>query len=357
MVTLGSALIMLVSKDGLIFDGVRTGDPARLAAQVISGTIMKTGDSIKGLTTASSLWVSAGLGLAIGAGYYLGGIVAGFIALLTLLNLGHFQEAEDINYFKLVQNLSKTTNIRVTFLDMSGRPIADSLINSIIFNVDPYFMEFNNSYTGENSLVRRYSKEAGEKYFFLTTGPIELANDRLILRVGDTYNESDHVIEEVLNYFLISLIISMLLAIPFSYFLAGYIVGPIKELTKASKSIAGGDFNNKIKINSKDEIGELVLSFNQMGKDLDQRIKEINNTNRKINSILTSIQDGILALDLDGNVISVNDGVKKNLGISRDIVIGENIKKTFDSLDYMKNIKEDLMSTREYYIEVNINAE
>lgn len=110
LVTLGSALIMLVSKDGFIFDGVRTGDPARLAAQVISGigflgagTIMKTGDSIKGLTTAASLWVSAGLGLAIGAGYYLGGIVAGFIALLTLLNLGHFQERLNKSKYKTIE--------------------------------------------------------------------------------------------------------------------------------------------------------------------------------------------------------------------------------------------------------------
>lgn len=73
LVTVGSALIMLISIDGFSNLPNRLGDPARLAAQVVSGigflgagTIMRTGNNINGLTTAASLWVSAGLGLAVG---------------------------------------------------------------------------------------------------------------------------------------------------------------------------------------------------------------------------------------------------------------------------------------------------
>ena len=96
LVTLGSTLVMLVSIDGLSrVSGVSSSDPYRLAAQVVSGigflgagTIMRTGNSINGLTTAASLWVSAGIGLAIGTGYYLGGIVTATIVLITLMSLG-----------------------------------------------------------------------------------------------------------------------------------------------------------------------------------------------------------------------------------------------------------------------------
>lgn len=95
LVTVGSALITLVSKDA--FAGI--GDPARIAAQIVTGigflgagTIIKTGNSIKGLTTAASLWISAGIGMAIGAGYYLGGLVTAGIVLLTLINIGSFEK-------------------------------------------------------------------------------------------------------------------------------------------------------------------------------------------------------------------------------------------------------------------------
>ncbi len=95
LVTVGSALITLVSKDA--FGGM--GDPARIAAQIVTGigflgagTIIKTGSSIKGLTTAASLWISAGIGIALGAGYYLGGLVTAGIVLLTLVNVGSFEK-------------------------------------------------------------------------------------------------------------------------------------------------------------------------------------------------------------------------------------------------------------------------
>jgi len=97
LVTLGSALIMLISMYG--FQGLGTdgngGEPARLAAQVVSGigflgagTILRTGNNIRGLTTAASIWVCGGIGLAIGNGYYLGGLATTFIVLFTLKSLG-----------------------------------------------------------------------------------------------------------------------------------------------------------------------------------------------------------------------------------------------------------------------------
>ncbi|MGN9165840.1 MgtC/SapB family protein [Tissierellaceae bacterium HCP3S3_D8] len=101
LVSVGSALIMLVSIDGFYnpSTGLPIGDPARLASQVVSGigflgagTIMRTGNNIKGLTTAASLWVCGGIGLAIGSGYYLGGLLTVGIVLLTLMSLGFFEE-------------------------------------------------------------------------------------------------------------------------------------------------------------------------------------------------------------------------------------------------------------------------
>lgn len=95
LVSVGSTLIMMVS----IFGFGGEGDPGRLASQVVSGigflgagTIIRTGNDIKGLTTAASLWVCAGIGLAIGAGYYLGGIVTTVIVLISLIALGSIEK-------------------------------------------------------------------------------------------------------------------------------------------------------------------------------------------------------------------------------------------------------------------------
>ena len=99
LVSLGSCLVMLISyKLYAGVQGLTNADPARLAAQVVSGigflgagTIMKEGLTIKGLTTAASLWVVAGVGLAVGAGYYVGAVTTTILSVLALTYLPRFE--------------------------------------------------------------------------------------------------------------------------------------------------------------------------------------------------------------------------------------------------------------------------
>jgi len=74
------------------------GDPGRIAAQVVAGmgflgagAIIKLGNNIRGLTTAASLWVTAAIGLAIGAGMFIAALTVVVLALITLIFL-HFVE-------------------------------------------------------------------------------------------------------------------------------------------------------------------------------------------------------------------------------------------------------------------------
>ena len=96
LVALGSALMMIVSQYGFADILTHTGvglDPSRIAAQVVSGigfigagTIIVTRrQRVKGLTTAAGLWTSAIVGLALGGGFYEGGIAVSVLVLLAEL--------------------------------------------------------------------------------------------------------------------------------------------------------------------------------------------------------------------------------------------------------------------------------
>lgn len=101
ILSLGSALAMCISiRLSMDFrEFVPNGDPARLAAQVISGigflgagAIMRYGTSIKGLTTATSLWTIAIVGLAVGAGHYYSATATTGLMLTTLVILDVFEK-------------------------------------------------------------------------------------------------------------------------------------------------------------------------------------------------------------------------------------------------------------------------
>ncbi len=92
LVCLGSTLIMMVSAYGFMDESFhRLADPSRIAAQVVSGvgflgagTILRQGMNIRGLTTAASLWVVAGIGLAVGIGFYEGALVTTVLVITCL---------------------------------------------------------------------------------------------------------------------------------------------------------------------------------------------------------------------------------------------------------------------------------
>ncbi len=93
ILVIGATLAMVLSVNlGYLFARPGTpADPARLAAQVISGigflgagAILRYGFNVKGLTTATSLWTMAIVGLAVGAGYYLVGVITTALMLLVL---------------------------------------------------------------------------------------------------------------------------------------------------------------------------------------------------------------------------------------------------------------------------------
>jgi putative Mg2+ transporter-C (MgtC) family protein len=100
LVTLGSCLTMLTSL--YVFDiyiNKVALDPARIASGVITGigflgagTIIRDREGIRGLTTAASLWLVAGIGLAAGIGFYSAAIAATVLGLIVLFLLRYFED-------------------------------------------------------------------------------------------------------------------------------------------------------------------------------------------------------------------------------------------------------------------------
>lgn len=107
LVAIGSALFMLLSQYG--FGG--QGDPARIAAQIVSGIgfigagaiMMDRRHAVHGLTTAAGIWVSAGIGMTVAAGMYILALAATALSLIGLecaffvFNRSKENEANDVD--------------------------------------------------------------------------------------------------------------------------------------------------------------------------------------------------------------------------------------------------------------------
>src|SRR5438067_3788978 len=128
VVCVGSALFTLVSAYGfhefLVNGGslVRT-DPTRIAAQIVSGigflgagAIIRQGLSVRGLTTAATLWLVAAIGMASGAGYYSAALIATAAGLLTLGPLRIFA-------YKVVRRYRPEVDRLIVDIPAGGSPV------------------------------------------------------------------------------------------------------------------------------------------------------------------------------------------------------------------------------------------
>jgi putative Mg2+ transporter-C (MgtC) family protein len=95
LICIGATLLMDLSTNIGMVDGKRIGDPARIAAQIVSGvgflgagTIMQAQGMVTGLTSAATIWVVAAIGMTVGAGFYIEGIGAGLLVTFVLSGLG-----------------------------------------------------------------------------------------------------------------------------------------------------------------------------------------------------------------------------------------------------------------------------
>jgi uncharacterized membrane protein YhiD involved in acid resistance len=120
LVSLSSCLIMLISMYGFGDDS----DPARLAAQVITGVgflgagaILRNGEDIKGLTTAATLWISSAVGLACGNGFYFGAIATTIMVIILLI------------FLKNIDVVLDKSRPQVTLIAQGDVPISKQLLS------------------------------------------------------------------------------------------------------------------------------------------------------------------------------------------------------------------------------------
>ena len=100
LIAMGATLAMLISiYIPQVYYGLKNGDPGRIAAQVVSGigflgagAIIQMKGSVRGLTTAAGIWISACIGLAVGAGMYLVSLIATLLIIFILVNIERIEQ-------------------------------------------------------------------------------------------------------------------------------------------------------------------------------------------------------------------------------------------------------------------------
>lgn len=161
-----------------------------------------------------------------------------------------------------------------------------------------------NGKTGSNS--------NSEKSYMDYAVPInENGAAKYIVYIKDTKNEINSITKSIIFILLEALTFSILIAVILGFFFSRTITKPIRTLTRNAERIASGEFDKINVITSDDEIGILSNTFAYMSSALRDTIDEVNSEKDKVETILQNMTDGILAFNLNGDLIHINLEAKK----------------------------------------------
>ncbi len=137
-----------------------------------------------------------------------------------------------------------------------------------------------------------------------------------IVYINDNKTEVGDIIENIFFILLQVMGWCVLISLVLGYFISKTITNPITSLTKKAEKLAMGEKpSNENSKKSNDEIGILADTFNSMSSELFNTLDQIRNEKIKMETILSNLTDGVIAFDLDGKVMHINEEAKKMFSI------------------------------------------
>lgn len=242
----------------------------------------------------------------------------------------NIQDFETLKKFKINNEV-----IRFTFVDSKGNVILDTKNTNLDNHLDreEIALALKN---GEGTILR-YSKTEGKNVIYFATK----INEDMIIRSSIPLDTIRVFSSNYVGYYIVLIISVIIISIGISLKLIKAIIYPIKELENVSKTISKGDYSRRVTIYTKDEIGSLGRNFNDMAEQLESKIRESIDKRNKLESILESMESGVIALDTHENVILINQSAKLLFEINEDI-IGKNISNYVLDYDFISFIRDDL---------------
>ncbi|BAC13774.1 two-component sensor histidine kinase [Oceanobacillus iheyensis HTE831] len=179
----------------------------------------------------------------------------------------------------------------------------------------------------------------------LVGAPIDDGGAVFVYKSLDMINQTK---DQTTKLILLSAGIAILLTTFFAVFLSTRITSPLIKMKEAAHNLTRGEFNTKVPVLTRDEIGELAIEFNRMGRQLNYHINALRQEKEQLSSIVSSMADGVFTLNREGEVLVINPPAKKYM----DEWFYENPDESEGQNHLPTEVKEALLEviTKEYAV-------
>ncbi len=236
--------------------------------------------------------------------------------------------------------LGREITTRITIIDKEGVVLGDSQESPAKMENHADRSEIKKALIGETNRNIRYSNTLKMDMMYLAIPIFENGQIVGVTRLSLPLTEVNIKIAYIYKMIFLGTLLALFVAIAIGFIAARMITQPLRDMTGLAKDISKGNFNRKINIRSKDEIGELAQSLNQMSEQLKAKIQTIADDRNQMRAVLGSIIEGVMAIDKNEKIILFNPALEKMFNLNKNKAMGRFFYEVIRNNDLNNILKE-----------------
>lgn len=255
-----------------------------------------------------------------------------------------------------VISLAKTINTRITIIRSDGYVIGESDHDIKAMEEHSSRPEFIQAIKFGVGKQIRYSKTRQQHMLYVAI-PVVANNKKIaVVRTSSYLSPIENNLKTVNKITVYSAIILTILALFLAVVTSRNLTRPIRSITTAAERIKNGEFNTRIILKRKDEVGRLAGAINNMAESLSILFSTLSSEREEIKSILASMAEGLVVLNDKDQIIMSNDSFKTIVMASNNL-IGKYFWQIINSTQFNQLVKDikDKKMCRNQEIELNNN--
>lgn len=242
----------------------------------------------------------------------------------------------------LVRSLGEVSATRFTVVATDGTVVADSSADPATMNNHASRPEVRAALGGDVGVDERRSPTLGVEELYVAIPSREDGRVTSVVRAAVPLTSLNQALDSLyLRIGLATLIIAAVVG-GVGALVSNRISRRMRELKEGAECFASGDFTYTIEPARTEEFAAVAVSLNSMARRLDGTIRTITEQSNEREAILTSMVEGVLAVDLDEQVITLNDAAAALLNVDADAVQGRTIQEAVRNLDLQELVAEAL---------------
>ncbi|KEQ25646.1 two-component system histidine kinase PnpS [Paenibacillus tyrfis] len=237
--------------------------------------------------------------------------------------------------------LKQFADARVTYIRGDGKVLADSDSNPAEMENHLHREEIEAAASsGKVGYAKRYSSTIGQNMLYVAI-PVQIGDKTEgYLRLAMSLAEVEQSIRKVWYVLLGGLLAVFLLAGLISYRVAYGITRPIELITSVAQQITDMNYKYRVRLNKKDEIGQLGHAINRMADSLQLQMNRILEDENRLKSVLENMISGVMMIDREGKIVLLNRSAEDILGFSAQELLGKKFDQAKQQFEFTQLIQE-----------------